>query len=64
MAIEVGDTVKKINRDGKVGKVLTVGELIEVEWLPDLITLEYNNCSYMVRDTNYYERKCLKTLFF
>jgi hypothetical protein len=38
--LEVGDTVQKIS--GKnTGTILTIGELVEVEWQEDLITLEY-----------------------
>lgn len=39
--IQVDDVVKKVTRDDLTGKVLAVGELVEVEWTPDLITLEY-----------------------
>lgn len=39
--INVDDTVQKITKDNRIGKVLAVGELVEVEWQPDLITLEY-----------------------
>lgn len=39
--IKVGDKVRKLTRKTGIGEVLAIGELIEVEWSPELITLEY-----------------------
>lgn len=39
--LKEGDKVKKLTRNNMVGTVLTIGELVEVEWDSELVTLEY-----------------------
>lgn len=39
--LEVGDAVRKIVHKNRIGEILAIGELVEVQWQEDLITLEY-----------------------
>lgn len=39
--IELGDRVENVARPGRVGTVLAIGELIEVEWKEGITSMEY-----------------------
>ena len=60
--IKIGDSVQRITRDSLTGKVLAVGELVEVEWNPELITLEYPEELIHVEDNDDQEQEKITSL--
>lgn len=60
--IKVGDSVQKIARTDLTGKVLAVGELVEVEWTEDLTTLEYPEELIHIEDNNEEEQSKVSSL--
>lgn len=60
--IKVGDSVQKIARTDLTGKVLAVGELVEVEWTEDLTTLEYPEELIHIEDNDEEEQSKVSSL--
>lgn len=60
--LKEGDSVQKIARDSITGTVLSIGELVEVEWEPDLITLEYPEELIHVEDNDEEEQEKVTSL--
>lgn len=60
--LKVGDSVQKIARTSITGKVLAVGELIQVEWNPELITLEYPEELIHAEENDEEEQEKVKSL--
>lgn len=60
--LKVGDSVQKIARTSITGKVLAVGELIQVEWDPELTTLEYPEELIHAEENDEEEQEKVKSL--